>query len=162
MTPPNGFIAIKSSIIKLINLNKLDDRFFFETDILFRCSLNEVRICEIPMEAKYRNESSNLSPISEIPNFFFRHISILFKRIIYHYFIYDFNPGSISFLISVLFGLSAILLGGFYFLRGIWNQLETPAGIQTLFLALVLISSQFFLNFIYYDVAQKPLYRKLR
>ena len=160
--PTNGFIAIKSSTVKLFNLNKIDNRYFFETDILFRCSINDIVIKEIPMEAIYGDETSNLYPIVEIPNFLIRHCLIFYKRILYHYFIYDFNPGTISLLISILFGLGSISLGGFYFFRGIFNQIQTPSGIQTLFLAMVFISTQFFTNFIYYDVTQRPLFRKLK
>jgi len=160
--PTNGFIAFKSSTIKLFNLNKVDNRFFFETDILFRCSLNDILICEIPMHANYNDEESSLYPLSEIPNFLFRHILIFLKRIIYHYFLYSFNPGSFSLILSLLFGFFSFLLGGFYFSKGLLTQIETPTGIQALFLALVFISTQLFLNFIYYDVSQKPLFRKLR
>ena len=98
----------------------------------------------------------------EIPNFLSKHILIFNKRILYHYFIYDFNPGSISLIISILFGIFSILIGGFFYSIGIINNVQTPIGIQTLFLALVFISTQFFLNFIYYDVTQRPLFRILR
>ena len=81
--PTNGFIAVNSSTIKLFNLNKIDNRFFFETDILFRCSINDILIKEIPMKAKYDDETSSLYPLAEIPNFLYRHLIILFKRIFF-------------------------------------------------------------------------------
>ena len=37
--PTNGFIAFSSEALKEIDLKKTDNRFFFETDLLFRCSL---------------------------------------------------------------------------------------------------------------------------
>ena len=37
--PTNGFIAFSSSTIKKINLYKVDNRYFFETDLLFRCGI---------------------------------------------------------------------------------------------------------------------------
>ena len=160
--PTNGFIAFTSTTIKLFNLNKIDNKFFFETDILFRCSLNDVKVSEIQMDAKYNNETSNLYPISEIPNFFVRHLIIFFKRILYHYFIYDFNPGSISLIFSLIFGATGFLLALFYFSKGLITQIETPGGIQTLFLALFFISLQFFINFVHYDVSQKPLMRIIK
>ncbi len=160
--PTNGFIAFSSSTIKLLNLNKIDDRYFFETDILFRCSINDIVVKEIAMEANYGDEISNMYPIAEIPNFLVKHILILYKRILYNYFIYDFNPGSISLIISFMLGVGSISLGGFYYLRGMLNEVQTPSGIQTLFLAMVFISTQFLTNFIYYDVTQRPLFRKLR
>ena len=41
-------------------VNKINDRYFFETDLLFRSSLNEFVIKEIYMDAKYGEENSNL------------------------------------------------------------------------------------------------------
>ena len=104
--PTNGFIAFKKELINQIPIHKLDKRFFFETDLLFRVGLADTFIVEIPMEAVYEEEKSNLNSIREIPNFYFKHIRLIFKRILYSYFIFDFNPGSLFFLISIIFGFS--------------------------------------------------------
>ena len=44
----------------------------------------------------YKNEKSDLNPIYESFRYFVSHIIIFFKRIIYQYFLIDFNPGSFS------------------------------------------------------------------
>ncbi len=160
--PTNGFIAIKADVVKLINLDKIDNRYFFETDLLFRSSLNEFVIKEIYMDAKYGEENSNLKPLVEVSNFFFKHFIIFSKRIFYHYFLLDFNPGSISLLISILFFISGLTIGGINHIYNFSRGLETPLGIQVLFLLFIVISIQFLINFLYYDVTQKPLFRKLK
>lgn len=160
--PTNGFIAIKKNILLNLDIDKLDNRYFFETDFLFRCSLNEIVVNEMPMKTFYGDEVSNLYPFVELPRFFFKHIKILFKRIFYHYFILDFNPGSISLISSFLFALVAIIVAITNLISSHLNNQPTPLGIQTLFLVLSIISTQFFINFIFYDASQKPLFRKLR
>ena len=42
--PTNGFLAFNLESLKKIDLNKTDNRFFFETDILFRCSIKNINI----------------------------------------------------------------------------------------------------------------------
>lgn len=160
--PTNGFIAIKGDIVRSINIDKLDNRYFFETDLLFRSSLNDFLIKEISMDAKYGDENSDLKPLAEISNFFFKHLIIFFKRIFYHYFLLDFNPGSISLIISILFSILGLFIGGVNHINNFSKGLETPLGIQVLFMTLMIISMQFLINFLYYDVTQKPLFRKLK
>ena len=160
--PTNGFIAFKKELIKQIPIHKLDNRFFFETDLLFRVGLTETFIIEIPIEAIYEDEKSNLNSIREIPNFSVKHINLIFKRILYSYFLFDFNPGSFFLLISLFFGFVSVSIASCYFIYSNINKIATPTGIQTLFLALFFISLQFFINFIHYDISQKPLIRMIK
>ena len=160
--PTNGFIAFNKELIKQIPLHKLDDRFFFETDLLFRVGLSETFIIEIPIEAVYEDEKSNLNSLIEIPNFFFKHINLIFKRILYSYFLYDFNPGSFFLVISLLFGFISFSIASYHYIYSSLNNIATPTGIQTLFLSLFLISLQFLINFIHYDISQKPLIRMIK
>ena len=59
-------LLLKKELINQIPLHKLDNRFFFETDLLFRIGLLETFIIEIPIQAVYENEKSNLNSIREI------------------------------------------------------------------------------------------------
>lgn len=160
--PTNGFIAFKTELVKNFPLHKLDNRFFFETDLLFRMALMDTFILEVPMEAFYDDERSNLNAIKEIPNFLIKHLFLIFKRIIYSYFLLDFNPGTLFILVSLFFGTLSFSLASYNFIYSKINFLATPTGIQTLFLALFIISLQFLMNFIHYDVSQKPLMRMIK
>ena len=160
--PTNGFIALRTEVLNDISLEKLDNGYFFETDILFRCALSNVLISEISMEAVYSNEKSNLNPFKEFFRFFFKHIRIFFKRLAYQYFLLDFNPGSLSLFIGFSLGIFSLIIGirSFTYYNNL--NLETPFGIQILFLATSIICTQFVISFIYYDASQKPLLRKLK
>ena len=64
--PINGFTAIKVDILKKINLEKIDDRYFFETDMLFNLYFDNVKIKDIPVEIKYhKNQVQNLNVTKE-------------------------------------------------------------------------------------------------
>ena len=64
--PTNGFIAIRSEVLNEISLEKIDNGYFFETDLLFRCSLSNILISEIPMDAVYASEKSSLESLIRI------------------------------------------------------------------------------------------------
>ena len=160
--PTNGFLAMSRSIFDSIQIEKTDNRYFFETDLLFRCALANTKIEEIPMQAIYRRERSSLNPFEEILRFARRHISVLFKRIVYQYFLLEINPGSFELLGGLMSGLIALFIGLNSLCSGWRNGQETPAGTQTLFLALMIISLQLILGFVYYDSAFRPLIREIK
>ena len=160
--PTNGFIALRSEVLNEISLEKVDNGYFFETDLLFRCSLSNILISEIAMEAVYASEKSSLNPLKEFFRFFYKHINIFFKRLTYQYFLLDFNPGSLSLCLGFILGIFSLFIGirSFTYYREL--KLETPLGIQMLFLASSLICNQLIISFIYYDVSQKPLLRRFK
>jgi len=160
--PTNGFLAVRSNVLRGISLEKIDNGYFFETDLLFRCALCNVLVSEIPMDAFYENEKASLSPFKELFRFTWKHINIFFKRLTYQYFLLDFNPGSLSLCLAIIFGSIALFVG--LISRLFYDNLnvETPLGGQILFLATSLISNQLFISFIYYDASQKPLLRSLK
>ena len=53
MDPTNGFTAIHASVLKVLPLEKIDERYFFESDMLFRLNTVRAVVKELPMEASY-------------------------------------------------------------------------------------------------------------
>jgi dolichol-phosphate mannosyltransferase len=80
----NGFIGIKSHLLKKLNLNKISNDFFFEEDLLFRVSFIEKKIYELPIKTIYNNKS-NLSPIKTILPFIFKHFRNFLIRLNYEF-----------------------------------------------------------------------------
>ena len=160
--PTNGFIALSRKAISRIEINKTDNRYFFETDLLLRCSLSNIKIQEVPMKAIYQGEVSSLKPHVEFFRFSFKHFLIFIKRVGYQYFLLEINPGSLELCGGVFCGGIAFLIGLRSIIMGWQTGLETPAGTQTLFLAMLIISLQLTLGFIYYDSTFRPLMREIK
>lgn len=159
--PTNGFLAFKSNIISDLQLEKIDNKYFFESDLLFRCALNNVYFAQIRMKSSYKNEISSLKPIREIIRFSTKHFQNLLKRIFYQYFILDFNIGSLDLL---GFGATFTILLFISFkvvIRGFSQQIYASPGEANLITILSLLTTQLFLGFIYFDSTQKPLLRRL-
>ncbi len=75
----NGFLAIKLTLLKKINLNLLSKNFFFEEDLLFHISFHETKIGEVPIKILY-HEKSNLNPVKTIIPFIIKHARNLIIR----------------------------------------------------------------------------------
>ncbi len=158
--PTNGFIAFNSYALKRINYSKTDNRYFFETDILFRCSLENININNVSIDSEYNNHFSSLQPVKEIIPFFIKNLKLLFKRIIYQYFLFDFNVGSVNLILSLLFGLTSLFYLIFLLLKTNITNIYTSAAEASFFSIVSVISMQFFLSFIFYDCSVKVFLRK--
>ena len=80
----NGFLAIRSNLLKKLNLEKISKDFFFEEDLLFHISFYEKKICEIPIKTFYFGKSS-LSPFKTILPFLIKHLKNFSVRIYYDF-----------------------------------------------------------------------------
>ena len=78
----NGFLAIKTSLLRKIDLNKVSSNFFFEEDLLFQLSFHKIYIKEIPIKTIYhKTDNSNLSPLKTVIPFLFNHLKNFLFRI---------------------------------------------------------------------------------
>ena len=93
--PINGYTAIKKECLEKLDLLKIDNGYFFETDILFNLYNIKSRIKDIPVTIKYHcNQKQNLNIIRESFNFFFKNLSRIYQRIKINYFKNNFSLGS--------------------------------------------------------------------
>lgn len=77
----NGFISIPIQVIKLINLKKLSDDFFFEQDLINQISLKKINIVEIKISTIYHNKiESSLNEFKVILPFTLKYIKMCFLR----------------------------------------------------------------------------------
>ncbi len=113
------------------------------------------------MKSKYDKEISSLNPISNIFIFFIYHIRNFIKRIIYQYFLLDFNIGSLEIIGVLITGSIFLIISTKTYLNGLfYDQLATP-GEANLISIFSIICVQLFIGFFYYDATQQPLFRRL-
>lgn len=156
MDPANGFTAISASALRHLPLEKIDKRFFFESDMLFRLNTIRAVVQDLPMQAQYGTEQSNLRISGVMIRFPFKYLKRLIKRIFYNYFLRDFNIGSLELVMTVMLLLFGLIFGGIHWI----NSVETlhPATAGTVLLAglPVILGFQSFLAFLHYDLTNIP------
>lgn len=78
--PNNGFLAIRSSKLRLINLNNLNNEYFFENSLSIIFNAHKFKIGEVGIETIYKDEKSSipifLAGMKILPVFFI----LLFKK----------------------------------------------------------------------------------
>lgn len=57
----NGYTAIKNDVLRKVLKTDLDDDFFFDTILIYQLNKLRFKILDVPMEAKYENEKSNIN-----------------------------------------------------------------------------------------------------
>lgn len=126
--PTNGYTAIHSSVAKYLPFDKISNRYFFETDMLFRLNTLRAVVIDIPMVAKYEDETSNLKISNILGEFFFKHVRNLFKRIFYNYYLRDMSLASLELPLGILMILFGLIYGGYHWYLSMVAQVLASTG----------------------------------
>lgn len=154
--PTNGYTAIHADVCKHLPFEKISRRYFFETDMLFRLNTLRAVVVDVPMDAKYGEEVSNLK-ISEIAGeFLLKHARNFAKRLFYNYYLRDLSLASIELPIGLAMLIFGSSYGGYYWYWSSQLGVPTPAGTVMLAALPMLMGLQFVLAFVGYDIASVP------
>lgn len=163
--PTNGFTAIHADVAAALPFESISERYFFETDILFRLNTMRAVVVDVPMDARYADEVSGLKVSKIIFEFSAKHLRNTFKRILYRYFLRDLSIASFELVVGGLLLVFSLVFG-------IWNwiwyaQSNSAAPVGTIMVAVVTFVSglQFLLAFANFDIAsvpRQPLHQRLK
>lgn len=154
--PTNGYTAIHARVLRRIPLCKLSARYFFESDLLFRLSIIRAVVVDVPMDARYGDEVSNLRIRSVFFNFAAGHLVNAAKRVFYSYFLRDLSLASIQLCLGCFFCFSSLMLGVFYWMRSAQSGVFTPAGSVTLVALQAIVGLLLLQGFLAHDIASVP------
>jgi dolichol-phosphate mannosyltransferase len=154
MDPTNGFTAASGGVLKALPLHKLESGYFFESDMLFRLSTVRAVVHDIPMKSIYQDERSSLSvfkvALSFPPKFLIRFL----KRLVYNYFLRDFNSGSLYLIMGLTLMLSGTIFG-IYKWSGAIDKASTSGTVMLAALP-VILGFQCLLQFLSFDLINEP------
>jgi dolichol-phosphate mannosyltransferase len=151
----NGFTAIKRDYLAGIQLEKVDKGYFFESDMLFRLGIINARIIDVPMPSRYGTEVSSLRIQKVLVEFPIKHARNFLKRVIYSYFLRDFNLASLELVFGALLICLGSVLAIFNWFDGLMNKQATPTGTLVLVLLTILSGLQLLLAFFSFDMQEK-------
>lgn len=155
--PTNGYTAIDARVAKMLPVEKISKRYFFETDMLFRLNTLRAKVQDIPMDPLYGDEVSGLKISKILFEFMYKHIRNIFKRIFYNYFLRDMSIASFE----LVFGIGLFMFGSVF---GILSWIESvqidkiaTSGTVMLSALPVIVGLQFILNFFSFDFSNQPV-----
>ena len=156
MDPTNGYTAIHTAVLRELPLHKLEQRYFFETDMLYHLNTIRAVVHDVPMDAVYADEESSLKVSKVLPEFMLKHINRFFKRYVYLYLLRDFNLGSLYSLLGVALCVLGVLFGGWHWLRSLSTGAPATSGTVMLAALPLIIGIQFIIAFLHHDVEHVP------
>ena len=160
--PTNGYTAIQTRVASHLPMDQISKRYFFETDMLFRLNTLRAVVVDVPMDAFYGDEESNLKITKVLPEFLSKHIRNTFKRIFYNYYLRDLSLASLELPLGLCLSIFGLIFGAYRW----WHVMETgvaaTAGTVMLSALPLILGVQFLLAFLGADIAnqpQKPVFR---
>ena len=156
LDPTNGYTAVRTCVLAELPLDKLEQRYFFETDMLFRLNTVRAVVKDVPMDAVYADEQSNLKIGRVLPEFLRKHLSRLWRRYVYNYLVRDFNVGSLYSLSGALLILAGGGFGAWQWLLSTSSHLPATSGTVMLAALPVFIGIQCLIAFLHHDVSNVP------
>ena len=156
MDPTNGFVGVNTRLLNLLPVGRMEKGYFFESDLLYQLSTIRAVVVDVPMTAIYQDEKSNLRIGKVVLPFLVKHAVRFLKRIIYSYYVRDFNIGSIELLAGLVMMGSGAGFGAWQWAIHSVRNAFTPIGTIMISTLPILIGFQLLLSFISYDILNEP------
>lgn len=154
--PTNGYTAIHADVLRRLPTARISQRYFFESDLLFRLNLLRAVVVDIPMDARYGSETSNLRVSHVIGDFLFKHMRNWFKRVFYNYFLRDLSVASLELVAGTGMMLAGATYGTYHWVLSIQTGQVTSAGTVMLAALPLIVGLQLLLGFLSHDISSVP------
>ncbi len=154
--PTNGYTAIHRAALERIDLDKLSERYFFESDMLFRLNLAAAVVEDVPLPARYGDEKSNLKISKVLFEFPLKHLRNQLKRIFYRYYLREFSIASFELPIGLGLSLFGSWFGIASFIAASEAGRPATAGQATIASLSIILGVQLLLSFLSYDIQSEP------
>lgn len=155
MDPTSGYLLMHRRIFESLNLDKIHNRFFFESSMLGEVALRKLKIAQVPIKTIYGTEESNLSVRKVLMEFPPKILRIFIKRLLYQYFIYNFSFGSMALVIGIPLFIFSVIFGVYHWVHSIATDVPATAGTVMLSGLSFLVSIQCAILFFSEDIKTK-------
>lgn len=163
--PTNGYTAITKEALSLLEFDKIHNRYFFESDMLFRLNLIHAVVTDIPMKAVYADEESHLSVGRSLGEFAWFNLRNTTKRIGYQYFLRDFSVASLELVVGSAAMSFGVIVGVMAWIASAKTGIPATSGTVMLSAMPIILGLQLLLAFLSHDIhsqATEPVSTKLR
>ncbi|MBK7641602.1 MAG: glycosyltransferase family 2 protein [Planctomycetes bacterium] len=99
--PANGYVALRTSVIERLELERLPRRYFFESGLLIALGIQRAVVLDVAAPARYGDERSSLSIPRTLLGFPPRLLLGFVRRVFWRYFVHDFSAVSLYLLLGI-------------------------------------------------------------
>lgn len=154
--PTNGFTAIRSEVLAEIEIDRLDARYFFESDLLYHLGQARAVVVDVPMRASYGDEPSSLVPSRMVVPFLAGHLRNTFRRIGYGYFLRGFSLASVELVLGAALWAGGTAFGAWHWHQSYTTGVVASAGTVMLAALPIILGFQMLLSWLNFDVSAEP------
>jgi dolichol-phosphate mannosyltransferase len=154
--PTNGYTAIHRAALAALDLQRLHPRYFFESSMLVMLRRIGAVIEDVPMAARYGDERSSLSVTRALIEFPWLLLGHWLRRIMWQYFITDFNVVSLFLVCGVPLVAGGAIFGLYHWIDSAHRNIVTPTGTVMLAVLPLVLGFQLLLQALVLDVQSRP------
>lgn len=154
--PTNGYTAIHRQALRGIDFDDVAQDYFFETDMLCELNLINAVVTDVPMPSICAGEPSRLDVYTVARTFPPRMVRRFVRRILYKYFLIDFNVASLELLFGLLLLGWGVGFGAVRWIAGVAENQVNSAGTVMLAGLPIILGFQLLLAALSYDIANTP------
>ncbi|MGW9627081.1 glycosyltransferase family 2 protein [Microbacterium sp. NPDC055521] len=103
--PQNGYTAIRTSVLRRVDLDRVSKRYSFENDLLIKLNILQVSATDVPIPAVYGEEVSSIRLRKVIPELLHKLTAGYWSRIWYRYVLWSFSPIALLLFAGILLTL---------------------------------------------------------
>jgi glycosyltransferase involved in cell wall biosynthesis len=154
--PCNGYLAIRTSVLRHLRLDALARDYFFETSMLVQLNVIRAKVVDVPMAAKYGDETSSMRLgriLRRFPTALARAFALRLWR---RHFIRDFGPVALFLLSGMMLMTIGTVFGAWHWVRSVLLGQPATAGTVMLSAMPVFAGFQFLLHAVVLDIGDQP------
>ncbi len=154
--PQNGYTAIKTDVLRALDLSAIHHRYFFENDMLIALNLQRRRVKDVAIPARYCEEDSKLNSFHACVTFPLLFLRRFVYRVYQRYVLRDFSPIALFLLLgSLLFAWGAVF-GAYHWIKSIATGRPTLTGTIMVAILPLILGFQLLLQAIVLDIQETP------
>ncbi len=161
LDPTNGFTAIRSDVLRRLDLRHVQERYFFETSMLVELHLLRVPVREVLMPARYFGQTSSMRLVPIAIEFSVRLLAALVRRLGIEYVVMDFRPGTVFAAAGLLLATFGAAFGAYHWYESVITGREATAGTVMVAALPLLVGVQLLLQAIVFDIGEVQNFQPL-
>jgi glycosyltransferase involved in cell wall biosynthesis len=154
--PQNGYTAVRARTLRMLNLDQVHKRFFFENDMLVGLNYFGSRVADVPIPSRYGSEQSDLNPLHIGMTFPFLLTHRFFRRILQRYVLRDFSPVALFLFLGLVLFTWGFGFGVYLWIETSLTGRATPTGTIMLALLPLILGFQLLLQAVVLDIQNTP------
>ncbi|MCC7013398.1 MAG: glycosyltransferase family 2 protein [Planctomycetes bacterium] len=154
--PANGYVALRTDVLRRLDIAKLHKRYFFESGFLIQLGIMRAVVKDVAIPARYGNEQSSLSITRTLFGFPPKLLWGFVRRIFWRHFVYDFTALSLYLLLALPALSWGVIYGTVVWLEVLETHKDATAGQVMLSAMPIILGVQMLTQCFAFDIQNVP------